>query len=278
MGFAAAGKTYDGNTAATVAVTDNRVAGDVLTATASGAFADKNAGANKVVTVQNASLSGTDAANYVLASTTGATSATITQRALALGFTAAGKTYDGNTAATVAVTDNRVAGDMLTATASGAFADKNAGTNKVVTVQNASLSGTDAANYVLTSTTGATSATITQRELALGFTAAGKTYDGNTAATVAVTDNRIAGDVLTATASGAFADKNAGANKAVTVQNASLSGTDAANYVLARPPAPPAPRSRSANWHWALQQPARPMTAIPPPRSPSPTTVLPAMC
>ena len=183
LGFAAAGKTYDGNTAATVAVTDNRVAGDVLTATASGAFADKNAGANKVVTVQNASLSGTDAANYVLGSTTGATSATITQRALALGFAAAGKTYDGNTAATVAVTDNRIAGDMLTATASGAFADKNAGTNKTVTVQNASLSGADAANYVLSSTTGATSATITQRELALGFAAAGKTYDGNTAAT-----------------------------------------------------------------------------------------------
>jgi len=233
LGFNASGKTYDGNTAATVAVTDNRVAGDILTATASGAFADKNAGANKVVTVQNASLSGTDAANYVLGSTTGATSATITQRELALGFTAAGKTYDGNTAATVAVTDNRVAGDILTATASGAFADKNAGANKVVTVQNASLSGTDAANYVLGSTTGATSATITQRALALGFNAASKTYDGNTAATVAVTDNRIAGDILTATASGAFADKNAGANKTVTVQNASLSGTDAANYVLA---------------------------------------------
>jgi len=232
LGFTAAGKTYDGNTAATVAVTDNRVTGDVLTATASGSFADKNAGANKVVTVQNASLSGTDAANYVLDSTTGATSATIAQRALALGFTAAGKTYDGNTAATVAVTDDRVAGDVLTVVATGAFADKNAGANKVVTVQNASLSGTDAANYVLTSTTGATSATITQRALALGFTAAGKSYDGNTAATVSVTDNRVTGDVLTATATGSFADKNAGTNKVVTVENASLSGTDAANYVL----------------------------------------------
>ncbi|WP_426085153.1 YDG domain-containing protein [Janthinobacterium sp. PSRC2-1] len=233
LGFAAAGKTYDGNTAATLAITDNRIAGDVLTATASGAFADKNAGGNKVVTVQNASLSGTDAANYVLASTTGAASAAITQRELALGFTAAGKTYDGNTAATLAITDNRIANDVLTATASGTFADKNAGSNKVVTVQDASLSGTDAANYVLTSTTGATSATITQRELALGFAAAGKTYDGNTAATLAITDNRIANDVLTATASGAFADKNAGSNKVVTVRNASLSGTDAANYVLA---------------------------------------------
>ncbi|MDI3293137.1 YDG domain-containing protein [Janthinobacterium tructae] len=232
LGFAAAGKTYDGNTSATLAITDNRVANDVLTATAIGEFADKNAGANKVVAVQNASLSGTDATNYVLTSTTGATSATITQRELALGFTAAGKTYDGNTAASLTITDNRIANDVLTATAIGAFADKNAGANKVVAVQNASLSGTDAANYVLTSTTGAASATITQRELALGFAAVGKTYDGNTAASLTITDNRIANDVLTATASGAFADKNAGSNKVVTVQNASLSGLDAGNYTL----------------------------------------------
>ncbi|PIG29505.1 filamentous hemagglutinin family protein [Janthinobacterium sp. 35] len=231
--FAAAGKTYDGNTSATLAITDNRVANDVLTATAIGAFADKNAGAAKAVTVRNASLSGADADNYVLASTTGATSAAITQRELALGFAAAGKTYDGNTAASLTITDNRVANDVLTATASGAFADKNAGSNKAVTVRNASLSGADADNYVLASTTGATSAAITQRELALGFAAAGKTYDGNTSATLAITDNRVANDVLTATASGAFADKNAGANKAVTVRNASLSGADADNYVLA---------------------------------------------
>uniref|UniRef100_UPI00263587E8 beta strand repeat-containing protein n=1 Tax=Janthinobacterium sp. TaxID=1871054 RepID=UPI00263587E8 len=232
LAFAGANKVYDGGVAASLTITDNRIANDVLTATASGAFADKNAGGNKVVTVQNASLSGADAANYVLTSTTGATSATITQRELALGFAAAGKTYDGNTAASLTITDNRIANDVLTATASGAFADKNAGGNKVVTVHNASLSGTDAANYVLASTTGATSATITQRELALGFAAAGKTYDGNTAASLTITDNRIANDVLTATASGAFADKNAGGNKVVTVQNASLSGTDAANYVL----------------------------------------------
>ena len=232
LAFAGANKVYDGGVAASLTITDNRIANDVLTATASGAFADKNAGGNKVVTVQNASLSGADAANYVLTSTTGATSATITQRELALGFAAAGKTYDGNTAASLTITDNRIANDVLTATASGAFADKNAGGNKVVTVQNASLSGTDAANYVLTSTTGATSATITQRELALGFAAAGKTYDGNTAASLTITDNRIANDVLTATASGAFADKNAGSNKVVTVQNASLSGLDASNYTL----------------------------------------------
>ena len=84
--------------------------------------------------------------------------------------------------------------------------------------------------------------------------------------------------MLTATASGAFADKNAGANKVVTVQNASLSGTDAANYVLASTTGATSATLPSVNWRWALRQPARPMTAIPPPQSLSPTTVLPATC
>ena len=213
-------------------MTDNRVAGDVLTANATGSFADKNAGINKSVTVQNASISGADAANYMLSSTAGATSATIAQRALALGFAANGKTYDGTTAAAVAVTDDRVAGDVLTATASGVFADKNAGVNKSVTVQNASLSGTDAANYVLSSTTGATSATIAQRVLTLGFTGSDKVYDGSTGARVAISDDRLAGDALSASASASFADKNAGSGKAVAVQGVALSGADAGNYRL----------------------------------------------
>ncbi len=233
LAFAGANKVYDRDTAAVVTITDNRIANDVLTATAIGAFADKNAGSNKVVTVQNASRSGTDAANYVLTSTTGATSATITQRELALGFTAAGKTYDGNTAATLAITDNRIANDVLTATASGAFADKNAGSNKVVTVQNASLSGLDASNYTLGTTGGTAMASIAQRTLNLGYTGVDKVYDGVTDAQVAISDDRIAGDVLSALASAAFADKNAGSGKTITVQNASLSGNDAGNYRLA---------------------------------------------
>ncbi|WP_254926440.1 S-layer family protein, partial [Janthinobacterium sp. PC23-8] len=195
--------------------------------------ADKNAGTNKVVTVQNASLSGVDAANYVLSSTSGATSATITQRELALGFVAAGKTYDGSTAATVAITDNRVAGDVLNTSASAAFADKNAGNGKTVTVQNASLSGTDAGNYRLASSGGTTTATIAQRALTLAYTGVDKVYDGVTGAQVAISDNRIAGDVLSASANAAFADKNAGSGKAVAVQGAALSGADAGNYSLA---------------------------------------------
>ena len=53
-----------------------------------------------------------------------------------------------------------------------------------------------------------------------------KIYDGTTTATVTLSDNRIAGDVFTATYAGAtFADKNVGNGKAVTVTGISISGT-----------------------------------------------------
>ena len=232
LAFVGVGKTYDGSVLAGVTISDDRVAGDVLAASASAAFGDKNAGSAKAVTVRGASLSGTDAGNYVLASTSGSTTADIAQRTLNLGFTGTNKVYDGGTAAAVAITDDRVSGDILSASATAAFGDKNAGSGKTVAVRDAGLSGTDAANYALANTAGSTTADITQRELNLSFTGVSKVYDGGTAASVIVGDNRIAGDMLTASASAVFGDKNAGSGKTVTVQNASLSGTDAGNYAI----------------------------------------------
>ncbi|WP_157808029.1 YDG domain-containing protein, partial [Marinomonas sp. ef1] len=62
------------------------------------------------------------------------------------GITANNKTYDGNTTATLDTSGTgftgMVSGDDLTvASASGSFADKNAGENKTVTVSGLSLSG-----------------------------------------------------------------------------------------------------------------------------------------
>ena len=235
LGFAGVNKTYDGNAAATLTITDDRVANDVLTATASGAFADKNAAANKAITVENVSLSGTDAGNYVLASTTGATSATIAQRALTLGFTGNDKVYDGGSAATVAIADNRLAGDILNISASAAFADKNAGSGKTVTVSNASLSGTDAGNYTLAVSGGATTASIARAALTLSsLSASDKVYDGTQAASVSGTVAGVIGQdaVSLAGGSGVFADRNFGTGKAVAVSGFQLAGSDAGNYTL----------------------------------------------
>ena len=71
------------------------------------------------------------------------------------------KTYDGTTKATVsAKLSGVISGDDVKVTASGKFADKNSGSNKSISVTYA-LSGDDADNYELTSTTGSTTAKIT---------------------------------------------------------------------------------------------------------------------
>src|SRR5213078_3886838 len=101
-------KVYDGTTAATVALSDNRVSGDVFTdSDTSAAFSDKNVGTGKTVTVSGISISGTDAGNYTF-NTTAATTANITARALTITATGVNKVYDGTTTATVTLADNRV--------------------------------------------------------------------------------------------------------------------------------------------------------------------------
>ncbi|MES3023273.1 MAG: YDG domain-containing protein [Pseudomonadota bacterium] len=229
----AANKVYDGTTAATATLADNRVASDSLTvANAGAAFADKHAGAGKAVSVTGISVGGADAANYSF-NTSAATTANITPRALLVSATAANKVYDGATAATATLSDNRVANDSLTVANTGAaFADKNAASGKAVSVTGISVSGADAANYTF-NTSAATTADITRRALMVSATAANKVYDGSTAATAILADNRVASDSLTVNSAGAaFADKNAGSSKAVSVTGISVSGADAGNYTF----------------------------------------------
>jgi hypothetical protein len=224
-------RVYDGTTAATVTLGDNRISGDALTlASTSASFADKNVGTGKTVSVGGISLSGTDAANYSF-NTTASTSADITARPLTVSATGQNRVYDGTTAATVTLGDNRISGDALTlASTSASFANKNVGTGKTVSVTGISLSGTDAANYSF-NTTASTSADITARPLTVSASGQNRVYDGTTAATVTLGDNRISGDALTlASTSASFANKNVGTGKTVSVTGISLSGTDAANY------------------------------------------------
>jgi hypothetical protein len=134
-----------------------------------------------------------------------------------------------------------VAGDMLTvATASGAFVDKNAGTDKVVNIFGLSLGGADVGNYMLASTTASTTADIAKAVIAAitGITAADKVYDGTTDATLNTSGagftNMIAGDRLTvASGNGVFADASLGTGKSVAITGLSLGGGDAENYDLA---------------------------------------------
>ncbi|MBI4986845.1 MAG: filamentous hemagglutinin N-terminal domain-containing protein, partial [Rhodocyclales bacterium] len=114
----------------------------------------------------------------------------------ATGITAASKVYNANTVATLNAAGaafaagSVVAGDNVvlgTAAASGAFADKHAGTAKAVTVSGLALSGTDAANYSVADASGATANITAKAITATGITAASKVYNANTVATLNTT-------------------------------------------------------------------------------------------
>jgi hypothetical protein len=237
--YTAAGKTYDGttNVSVTGASTDI-VSGDTVSFSQIAALADKNAGATKAVNVTAIGISGTDAGNYSLANADATTTANVAKATIVgiSGITAANKVYDGLTSATLntgsAVFSGMASGDILSvASATGAFANKNAATGKTVTISSIGLSGADVGNYNAFGGTATALADITARALTVGWTGANKVYDGSTAATVSTTDNRISGDVLTVGVGGAaFADKNASNGKLINVTGVSLSGTDAGNY------------------------------------------------
>ena len=250
-GISAINKTYDGNR--TVALTTTTagftgmVSGDNLTvATATGIFADKNAANDKTVSISGITLDGSDVGNYNLTNNTASTTANITKADISAvtGITASNKTYDGNRTAALTTTTagftGMVSGDNLTvATATGIFADKNAANGKTVSISGITLNGSDAVNYNLTNDTASTIANISKADISAvtGITAINKTYDGNRTAALTTGSagftGMITNDNLTvATATGSFANKNAADNKAVSIRDITLGGTDAGNYNL----------------------------------------------
>ncbi|MFJ6328422.1 MULTISPECIES: YDG domain-containing protein [unclassified Rhizobium] len=249
-GITADGKTYDGTTGVTLnssgATLNGMVVGDSLTLGTgfSGAFSDKNAGIGKTVDITGLSLSGTDAGNYTLASSTATTLADIAKAYVFFGgISASSKVYDGTTAATVTISTVPVVStdDMHVGYTSANFSDKNAGMSKAVAVDGLYITGADASNYQLGITNTTSYGTITPAIITSigGITAGNKTYDGTTDAPLdtsgAVFNGMIQGDNLTvATALGAFSDKNAGAGKMVDISGLTLGGTDAYNYRLDR--------------------------------------------
>jgi len=232
-----AGKVYDGSTAASVTAgaLHGLVDGDRVGLQASAQFADKNAGKDKAASVSLA-LSGADAGNYQLASSTQAAKADIAAKVISAGASiVAGKVYDGSTTAnvTAGALQGLIAGDQVGLQAKAQFADKNAGKDKVATVSLA-LSGAGARNYQLVSSTQAATADIAAKTItADAATVAGKVYDGSTAASVTAgaLQGLVGNDQVGLQASAQFADKSAGKDKAATV-SLNLNGADAGNYQL----------------------------------------------
>jgi hypothetical protein len=231
-------KIYDSTTNAAVTLTDNRVTGDVLTDSyASAAFISKNVGTAILINVYGLSIAGTDSANYLLTATNTSASANIAKAPLTVsGVVANNKIYDATTTATLNFSNVTLvtvfSGDKVTlntAAAKGVFASKVVGTNKTVTISGLTTGGVSSNNYALTQPT--TTANITTRSLILTAKGVNKIYDGTVNTTVTLTDNRVAGDVLTDSyASATFTNKNVATNILINVYSLAISGTDSINY------------------------------------------------
>ncbi len=145
---------------------------------------------------------------------------TVSQKNLTASFTAASKTYDGTTTATVQT--QTLAGvissdDVRMSAGTATFADANAGSNKTVTLTGATLTGAAAGNYSLTSVN-TTTANITKANIT--FTVAGYAVRYNGAAHTA-----------TATATGVNGeDLSAGVNLSGTIHTNAGTYTDTVTF------------------------------------------------
>ncbi|MEP6662678.1 MAG: YDG domain-containing protein, partial [Verrucomicrobiota bacterium] len=170
---------------------------------------------------------------------------TIAQKTVTGSVTASSKVYDGTTTATIASRNltGVVGADVVSLTGGSAtFANKTVGNGKTVSAVGLSLTGAQAANYTLASSSASTTANITASTVTVsGVTAANKIYNGNATAIVSTNGAALVGVIggdtvaLTGSASGTFANSTVGIGKIVTVSGLSLSGADAANYVLSSP-------------------------------------------
>ncbi|ADY52957.1 Ig family protein [Pseudopedobacter saltans DSM 12145] len=224
-------KVYDGIPVAEVSLSIDKLgADDVIASYTAAAFNNKNVGDAKTVNVSGITIAGDDAANYTVASTA-ISSANITPKALTVNATGIQKTYDGTNEATVNLdTDKLTADDVTAAYTNAVFDNKKIGVNKPVNVSGITLSGDDAGNYTYNITAN-TTAEITARTLMVTATGNSKIYNGNSIATVNLSTNKLtADDVIAVYTNAVFDNKNAGIDKAVTVNGISIVGNDATNY------------------------------------------------
>ncbi|WP_421446366.1 YDG domain-containing protein, partial [Agrobacterium tumefaciens] len=282
-GVTADNKVYDGNTLAQLSggTLSGLVNGETIALSSStGTFIDANAGHAKAVSLAGMGLANGSglASNYTLAAPAALT-ADITPRALTVsGTIAADRSYDGTRNATLSggTLNGLIGQETLGLTGqTGTFSDKNAGTAKAVAVSGSTLvDGTGlASNYTVANATGLT-ASITPKALTVnGMTAADKTFDGSSLATLTGGALRglVDGETLTfAGQQGAFADANAGTAKPVAVSGLTLQdGTGlASNYSVTNPVGITATITAAVVPPTAPVTPITPVTPVNPPVAP----------
>jgi hypothetical protein len=230
-------KTYDGTTSSTGIVTAAGLLGSDSLASAAQVFDSKNAGNHGLQVVDGSWIINDDnrGGNYAV-TLAAPTAGSIAAKALTLSAVADTKIYDGSTASSGVVQAlGLVTGDTLTAAQT--FDSKNAGGRTLQVANYAVADGNGGANYVV-ALGGTAAGTITAKTIAANAIIGDKVYDAtrNANGSVDGLTGLVAGDTVSIDRSNgviAFADKNAGNGKAVTISGFTLDGADAGNYQLA---------------------------------------------
>ena len=213
-------KVYDGTAWITNAPlkAPQALAGDAVSALASsGSYSTKNVISNDSVTLGNLSLQGADKDNYALTVSSLQATGSITPKAISVsGITASNKVYDGGNLASVSTAaasfNGMVNGDDLSVSATGRFADKNAGVGKQVLLSSV-YGGNDLDNYTITDQA-STTATISKAALTVSGNSGTAVYNGQTQSVSGYTLSGLVGgdtaaDLVGIQASGA-SGRNAG--------------------------------------------------------------------
>lgn len=160
------------------------------------------------------------------------------------GFSLGEKVYDGTTAGSLSLVSDwgtltgTFAGTdantvtLVTSNATLTYATKNVGSSISVTVDNLSLTGTNSADYSVSSFT--TTGVVMPKPITIsGITASNRAYDGTTSATIDTSSalGWISGDTVSVAAAGAFASANADDGILVAL-NSTYSGADVGNYTI----------------------------------------------
>jgi len=203
---AAAGKVYDGTTTATITNCSltGVVSPDNVTCSAAAAnFVSVNAGTGITVNATGITLGGPALSNYMLSSTTAATTANITAITVSASVTAAAnKTYDGTVTepvGNITCATTPVVANLACAPAAATFATPGVGNGITVTATGITLGGSVAGGYVLSNTTAAATANINQKAASVAANAASKVFGSVDPALSATLTGFVASDNVTAT-------------------------------------------------------------------------------
>ncbi len=186
-------KTYDGNNRISLTPNNFTLIGkhnndDIqvdLTQT-SATYDNKNVGTNKTIKVTNLKLKGKDTTKYKLHNTNiVATVGTISKKTLKINYIGNfNKTYDATNSAPLTPEHLTLSGilnndDVLldVSLATATYDNKNAGTNKSITINAINLKGHDSTNYQLLTPTLSNIGTITKKQITITPNEVSKTYD-----------------------------------------------------------------------------------------------------